>query len=90
MTQALHLINGKSVSRRLADPGGRVAQLVKTAKITDQQIVEELYLTVLSRRPKAAEAALWKKHFAASKDKQSAAQDLMWVLFNTKEFLFNH
>jgi hypothetical protein len=90
MTQALHLINGKSVARRLADPGGRIARLVKTPKITDNQIIEELYLTVLCRRPGAKEVALWKKHFAASKDNLQAAQDLMWVLFNTKEFLFNH
>jgi hypothetical protein len=90
MTQALHLINGKSVSRRLSDPNGRVAKLVKTPKITDNQIVEEIYLIVLGRRPKAGELALWTTHFAASKDRLKAGQDLMWVLFNTKEFLFNH
>jgi hypothetical protein len=90
MTQALHLINGKSVSRRLADPNGRVARLVKTPKITDAQVIAELYLTVLCRPPEAKEVALWQKHFAAGGDRLKAAQDLMWVLFNTKEFLFNH
>jgi hypothetical protein len=30
------------------------------------------------------------KHFATSGDRPKAAQDAMWVLFNTKEFLFNH
>ncbi len=90
MTQALHLINGQGVNRRLADPGGRVARLVKTPKITDKQIIEELYLTVVCRPPEAAETALWEKHFAEAKDRLKAGQDLMWVLFNTKEFLFNH
>ena len=90
MTQALHLINGKSVANRLADPNGRVARLVQTPKITDAQVIEELYLTVLCRRPKPAETALMQKHFAATGDKLKAAQDLMWVLFNTKELLFNH
>jgi Protein of unknown function (DUF1549) len=41
-------------------------------------------------RPKAAKVALWNKHFAASKDRVQAGQDMMWVLFNIKEFLFNH
>jgi hypothetical protein len=90
MTQALHLINGKSVERRLAAPNGRVALLVKTPRITEPQIIEELYLTVLCRRPAAKELALWREHFAQTNDRLQAAQDLMWVLFNTKEFLFNH
>ena len=90
MTQALHLINGKSVSSRLADPNGRVAKLVQTPKITDAQIIEELYLAVLCRRPQPREVELMQKHFAASGDKLKVAQDVMWVLFNTKELLFNH
>jgi hypothetical protein len=90
MTQALHLIAGKSVSRRLTAPNGRIAQLVKTPKITDQAIIEELYLTVVCRSPNAEEQALWKKHFTTTGDRLKAGQDLMWVLFNTKEFLFNH
>lgn len=90
MTQALHLINGKSVSARLADPNGRVAQLVKTPNITEAQIIEELYLTVLCRKPAELERERMLRHFAATKDNLKAAQDVMWVLFNMKEFLFNH
>ena len=30
------------------------------------------------------------RHFAVAPNKLQAAQDAMWVLFNTKEFLFNH
>jgi hypothetical protein len=90
MTQALHLINGKSLERRLADQSGRLARLVKTPKITPPQMIEEMYLTVLCRRPAMSELALWQQHFEKTKDHFKAAQDLMWVLFNTKEFLFNH
>jgi hypothetical protein len=90
MTQALNLINGRSLSSRLANPNGRVATLVRTPKITDEQIIEELYLTVLCRRPKPAETAIMKQHFATTADKVKAGQDAMWVLFNTKELLFNH
>jgi hypothetical protein len=90
MTQALHLINGKSLANRVANPNGRVAKLVKTPKITDDQIIEDLYLAVLCRLPAANEKELWQKHYAATKDRLRAAQDTMWVLFNTKEFLFNH
>jgi hypothetical protein len=90
MTQALHLINGKSVARRLADPNGRVAKLVQTPNLTDDQIIEELYLSVLCRLPRADERVMMQKHFAAAGNRLQAAQDAMWVLFNTKELLFNH
>ena len=90
MTQALHLINGKSLASRLANPGGRLAKVLAVPKVTDQQIIEELYLTVLCRLPRPEELDLVSKHFATSGDRPKAAQDAMWVLFNTKEFLFNH
>jgi hypothetical protein len=90
MTQALHLINGQSLSRRLADPNGRLAKLVATPKITEREITETLYLAVVCRPPEAKETEIWNRHFAASRDRLKAGQDLMWVLFNTKEFLFNH
>jgi len=90
MTQALHLINGKSLGTRLASPNGRLAKVLATPSITTEQVIEELYLIVLCRMPKANEIELMTKHFQASADRTKAAQDAMWVLFNTKEFLFNH
>jgi hypothetical protein len=90
MTQALHLINGKSVANRLADPNGRLAKLAKDTKLTDDQLIEELYLSVLCRLPKPPERELMKKHLSESGDRLKATQDMMWVLLNAREFLFNH
>jgi hypothetical protein len=90
MTQALHLINGKSLATRLANPAGRLAKVLQTPKITDEQIIEDLYLTVLCRQPRPEEVQLMLKHFTAVGDRAKAAQDGMWVLFNAREFLFNH
>jgi hypothetical protein len=52
--------------------------------------VEELYLATVSRlpRPKESEKALdWLKTAPSPKE---GAQDLLWVLLNSREFLFNH
>jgi hypothetical protein len=89
MTQALHLINGKSMSARLTAPNGRLAQLLQQ-KMTDRQLIEEMYLLVLCRLPTAPEMEVLQKHFAESKDRTTAAQDLMWALVNKGELLFNH
>jgi hypothetical protein len=89
MTQALHLINGKGMAARLAAPTGRLAQLLQK-KLTDAQFIEELYLLVLCRLPTETEREVLLKHFAAAPDRTQAAQDVMWVLLNKAEFLFNH
>ncbi|MCX7419215.1 MAG: DUF1549 and DUF1553 domain-containing protein [Planctomycetia bacterium] len=90
MLQALHLINGQSILRRVTDPNGRVAQLLKqTPPLTEDQLIEDLYLWSLARRPTAKEIELAKKHFATYGDQQppDATQDLMWSLLNSRDFL---
>ncbi len=88
MLQALHLINGQSILRRVTDGNGRVAQLIN-AKLPDDQLIDDLYLWALSRRPTSKELELSKAHFQAYGDPQrrEAAQDLMWSLFNSRDFL---
>ena len=87
LLQALHLINGNSIPRRVTDPSGRVMQLINQ-KLPDDALVEELYLWSLVRRPTPKELEVAKQHFAAyGADRASAAQDLMWALLNSKDFL---
>lgn len=89
MLQALEFINGKSILERVARPGGRVDTLLKQ-KLTDQQLIEELYSWTLCRPPSEREIAVSLNHFRDYGEKRAeAAQDLMWTLLNTKDFLFN-
>ncbi len=90
MLQALHLINGQSILRRVTDPNGRITQIVKREpKLTDDQLIEELYLWSLARRPTDKELDVAKKHFITYGDQQriEAAQDLSWGLLNSRDFL---
>jgi len=89
MLQALEFINGKAILDRVARPGGRVDALLKQ-KLTDAQLIDELYWWTLCRPPSEKEAAVSLKHFAEYEGKRNeAAQDLMWTLLNTKDFMFN-
>ena len=47
IAQALHLLNGDFLNKKIADPKGRIETLFK-AKKTHEQIIEELYLVTLS------------------------------------------
>lgn len=89
IAQALHLLNGDFLNNKLAAAGGRIETLAKK-KTPAETAVEELYLVTLSRPPskdELAKALGWVKSAGTEKD---GLQDLMWVLLNSKEFLFVH
>jgi hypothetical protein len=89
IAQALHLLNGDSLNRKLAAPGSRLDRLFK-ARTPLPQVTEELYLATLSRLPTPDETAKAQGWLAAAPSPREGAQDLLWALLNSREFLFNH
>jgi len=88
VTQTLHLMNAPQLHQRVTADKGRAAELAATSKTPDE-IVEELYLLVYSRLPDAAEREIGRQLFAEKEtSRRQAAEDLMWALLNTPEFMF--
>jgi hypothetical protein len=87
LAQALHTLNGDTVSTKVGSPQGRIAQLI-AAKKPPEAIVAELYLATLSRFPTAAEQETCRKWLAESGDPRAFYEDLQWSLINSKHFLF--
>ncbi len=88
IAQALHLLNSPEIFRKISHRQGRARRL-STSKRTPAEIIEELYLATLSRRPADDEGKLMLQAFA-EQDRRSATEDVLWALLNSKEFLFNH
>ena len=86
MAQCLHLMNAPEIEKKLADPGGRIARLLK-AKMSEARIVEELCLAALGRFPEEKELRVARELFRDSTPAE-AAQDFLWTLLNAREFLF--
>ncbi|MGE3780268.1 MAG: DUF1553 domain-containing protein, partial [Pirellulaceae bacterium] len=87
VTQALHLMNAPQLQQRVTADEGRAAQLAASDRSPDQ-IVEELYLSIYSRLPDAAERDIGRQLFAQpDTTRRQATEDLMWALINTPEFL---
>src|SRR5207302_1865813 len=86
LPQALNLVNGRTMSDAVADPKGRVASLIVSGK-SDEALVDELYLAVLSRPPTRAES-LRGVEYLSKGAKAGRAQDLLWALLNSKAFLY--
>src|SRR5262245_30602930 len=89
IAQALHLLNGDFLNKKIAAPTGRIETLLK-AKAEPPALIEELYLVTLSRPPRPDELTKAKEWLAAAPSVREGAQDLLWVLLNSREFQFNH
>lgn len=87
--QVLNLMNDPEINSRLTAKNGRVASLLAT-KLPDRRIVEEIYLASVSRFPTPAESRNGIHVLATDKSREQGAQDLLWALLNSKEFIFNH
>jgi hypothetical protein len=87
LSQALHLINGSAVNSQIK--GGIVNRLLIQFP-SDGVIVDELYLTTLSRFPSPNESAFCQQALAQTGAKQNTLEDLLWALLNSREFAYNH
>ncbi|MFZ9822715.1 MAG: DUF1553 domain-containing protein [Gemmataceae bacterium] len=89
MMQALLLMSGNLLNRKLSDRSSRVQKLVAD-KVPMDKAVEELFLVTLSRLPKPEEKQDALSEIAQASDAREGLEDLLWSLLNTREFLFNH
>ncbi len=85
LTQAFQMVSGELVNKMLAERDNRLGRLLASGK-SDAVVVEEMFLTALSRRPterelRAGEALLRRK------DRRAGLEDLTWALVNAKELL---
>ncbi len=91
MAQVLHIANGDTINDKLKAKGNRVEQWL-AGKLNDEKIVEDAYLSALSRYPSENERkemlAILKA--ATPAEKREAIEDLFWSVLSSKEFLFNH
>jgi hypothetical protein len=88
LSQSLHLLNGRATSEKIVQ-GGVVARMLREKK-APREIVDELYLRCLCRKPTDGEWAKLEAILKDQKDQQKALEDVFWALLNTREFMFNH
>lgn len=89
IAQALHLMNSSDTTDKVQSRHGRAYQL-SNSPLTSDEIIEELYLTTLSRLPTTEERDLMSTPFLEATSRREAIEDVLWTLLNTKEFVFNH
>ena len=103
ITQALHVINGDTINKKLRAPRGLIDSLL-AGPADNRAAVERLYLAALSRLPTAEELGTLTRVMeetlardsapesgpSAGSPRRRVLEDLAWAILTSTEFLFNH
>jgi hypothetical protein len=89
--QALALMNDSFVMTRI-DPGGATPNQLLSQNLTlpTDQMINNMFLGVLSRYPTADEMQTATAIVTAGGSKASGAVNLLWSLYNKVDFIFNY
>jgi hypothetical protein len=88
LSQALHLLNGDSSNSKIHE--GKLVRRRLDEKKSPQEILDELYIRCLCRRPTDKEKAGLTAMLTENSYTRQALEDTFWALLNSREFLFNH
>jgi hypothetical protein len=86
-------MNSPEIMEKIKSRDGLAASIALNAAAPEQSpdaLIDELYLAALSRLPRDDERLIMREAFGAGTDRRQAAEDVLWALLNSKEFLYNH
>jgi hypothetical protein len=87
--QAMLMMTAPTVVDRVGNRSSSRLQQLMAARKNDRELIEELFLATLSRRPRPEELDV-ASGILRDGNRTERAEDLQWALLNTVEFLLNH
>ena len=88
LAQSLHLLNSTDIQGRVSNANGRAALFARDQTRFDAESVTELYYWAYARPPKPEELDFVLGQIALYENKQQAFEDVLWAMFNSREFQF--
>jgi hypothetical protein len=86
---ALFLVLDQDINQAILAPGSRLDRAL-TANADPAKLLDDFYLIALSRPASREEHQRVTDHIRQADNIQTAWQDVVWALLNTREFQFNH
>jgi len=88
--QRLHLLNSTQI-QRMIETSPKLRQWIAAARNNRPELVRQVYVNILSRQPTREELADAEGYLQTRGLRlDHAANDLVWALINSKEFLYRH
>jgi len=89
--QWLHMLNSTHIQRKI-EQSEKLRALARDSRMRPRQLIDRLYLTILSRFPEEEEmrAALRQLGSGGLLGARDAWVDIAWALMNTMEFQYRH
>lgn len=88
LSQALHLLNGGTIHNKIGQ--GKLVQTMLDNGKLPSDVIDEIYLRCLSRKPTDDEQQKIAMVVGNSEKPVAELEDLFWAVLNSREFLFNH
>ena len=82
MAQTMHLISGSTIQ-------DKVSKAKLPWDLSDDALVDHVYLAALVRQPSEAERNAIRTRIGSG-ERKAVFQDLLWAIFNSKEFMYQH
>jgi hypothetical protein len=86
--QQLHMLNSTHIRSKI-EQSSKLREVLQSKK-KPRDIVDELYLTILSRYPTDDELIIFRDYAQPGHEGRRPMMDLIWALFNSAEFLYRH
>ncbi|MEW6159147.1 MAG: DUF1549 and DUF1553 domain-containing protein [Verrucomicrobiota bacterium] len=85
--QAFQMISGPALNEWFEAKENRLTRLIAAGK-TNQEILDEMFWTALTRPPSPSELAELLPDLEKATDRRARLEDVLWALLNSKDFLF--
>jgi hypothetical protein len=82
----VHMINSEEFQARLKVPYTRANRLLSENR-TDREIIDDIFLAAFARLPSDENRQKAREHFAKTKDRAQACEDILWAVLNSREFI---
>jgi hypothetical protein len=94
VAQAMHLITGDTIQHQLTGKDGTLDHWLADPSLNDSEIARRLFLASLvhpaSPREVSQIVASIRNAGAGKEARRHVYEDVLWSIFNSKAFLFNH
>jgi hypothetical protein len=87
--QALMIMNGAMPNGEIGRANNTLDKILKQFTAPEDRL-DRIFLSVLCRRPTPRERSAYLPYVASAGTKKEPYEDVVWVLLNSSEFMFNH